>query len=148
DTAPFGMSIDPTHGTITWTPAAYQLGSQHVVLRLTNGEGLSVTQSFNVAVRAINVPPVITSEPSTQIGVGQLYSYAVRASDTDGDLLTYSLTAGPAGMTVDPITGLVKWTPTATQVGTQSASIVVSDGQGGFAGQNWSVVVSATLLLL
>jgi hypothetical protein len=148
DTAPAGMTIDPVHGGILWTPTLGELGSQHVVLRLTNGEGLWVKQSFKVTVQAINVPPVITSDPSTQTGVGQAYTYAVQASDADGDPLTYSLTAAPVGMTIDPTTGFVQWTPTAAQVGIQSASILVSDGRGGFAGQSWNVVVAGTAVLL
>jgi RHS repeat-associated protein len=147
DAAPTGMSIDPAQGTVRWTPTADELGSQNVVLRLTNGGGLSVTQSFTVTVRAVNVPPVITSAPPTQAGAGQAYSYAVRASDADGDSLTYSLTADPAGMTIDPATGMIRWTPTAAQVGTQSAAVLVDDGQGETATQTWNVVVSATPIL-
>jgi RHS repeat-associated protein len=148
DAAPAGMAIDPTRGMIRWTPTADELGSQNVVLRLTNGEGQSVTQSFTVTVRLIDVPPDITSEPPTQAGVGQAYSYAVRASDVDGDPLTFSLTAGPAGMTIDPTTGLIRWTPTSAQVGTQSAEVLVTDGRGGAAVQDWAVVVSATAIPL
>jgi RHS repeat-associated protein len=148
DTAPLGMVIDSTTGRLRWIPTADALASQNVVLRLTNGEGLSVTQSFTVTIRAVNVPPVISSEPLTQIGVGQGYSYPVRASDVDGGPLNYSLTSGPSGMSIDPTTGLIQWAPTAAQVGTQSAAILVDDGRGGTATQSWSVVVSATAILL
>ena len=59
------MSIDPMRGRVRWSPTADQLGSQQVVIRLTNGEGLSTTQAFTVQVRAIDVPPLITSTPPT-----------------------------------------------------------------------------------
>jgi RHS repeat-associated protein len=144
DTAPLGMAIDPTTGRLRWAPTADQLGNQNVVLRLTNGEGLSVTQTFSVTVRGVNVPPVITSEPPTQASVAAAYSYAVRATDADNDPLTFSLTAGPAGMTVNPATGLIQWTPTAAQVGPQAVVLRVDDGRGGFALQSFTAVVAAT----
>jgi RHS repeat-associated protein len=142
DTAPAGMSIDQSRGTIRWTPAAGQVGSQDVVVRVTTSEGKSDTQNFTVTVRGANTPPLITSSPPTQGAVGQAYFYAVGASDVDGDPLTYSLTTAPAGMTIDPSTGLITWTPADAQAGTQAAALAVSDGQGGTVTQNWNVVVA------
>ncbi len=144
DSAPAGMSIDPRLGTLRWTPTADQFGSQSVVVRAIDGQGGYATQSFTVTVRAVNVSPGITSAPPTTAAVGQAYSYPVRASDPDADPLTFSLTSAPAGMTIDPATGLVRWTPTAAQTGNRSVTVRVEDGQGGFAEQSFTVVVSAT----
>src|SRR5262249_6083277 len=119
---------------------------QKVVVRLTNGEGLSATQSFTITVRAINIPPAITSTPPTQGSAGQGYTYAVQASDVDGDPLTYSLTAAPSGMSINASTGLIQWTPTAAQLGTRNVAIAVMDGRGGTATQIWSVGVSGVPL--
>ena len=46
DTAPTGMSIDPTLGTLRWTPTADELGSQNVVVRVIDGQGGFATQSY------------------------------------------------------------------------------------------------------
>jgi RHS repeat-associated protein len=143
EVAPFGMSVNPRLGTIRWTPTADQLGSQEVVIRLTNGEGLSATQTFAVQVRAIDVPPLITSTPPTQAAAGQTYTYAVDAADVAGDPLTYRLTAFATGTTIDAATGLIQWTPTADQVGLHFVAVAVDDGQGGTATQAWTVIVSA-----
>jgi large repetitive protein len=144
DAAPVGMSIDQTQGNIRWVPTADQLGSQDVVIRVTNSEGHAVTQSFTISVHAADTPPMISSltPPPSQAAAGQLYSYAVQASDVDGDLLTYSLTTAPTGMTINASTGLIQWTPTAGQVGTQSISLLVADGQGGTATESWQVAVA------
>ena len=40
------------------------------------------------------------------------YEYQVDAIDPDNDDLTYSLVTGPSGMTINPVSGLVEWTPT------------------------------------
>jgi len=45
---------------------------------------------------------------------GLPYAYDVDATDPDaGDVLTYSLTTAPAGMSVNPTSGLIAWTPTS-----------------------------------
>jgi len=72
--------------------------------------------------------PAITSQPlSITIGAGQLYAYAVAASNPNAGTLNFVLTSGPDGMTVDP-SGSVTWT--ASFVG-QRVKITVTDGKGG-----------------
>ncbi len=144
DTAPVGMSINATTGTIRWTPSLAQLGSAIVVLRASDTEGGFSTQSFTITVRSGNTPPNITSKPPTQAAVGKLYNYAVEATDPDGDTLTYSLDTAPAGMGIDPATGVVQWAPTAGQVGAQQVIIDVDDGHSGGVLQGYTVVVSST----
>jgi fibronectin type 3 domain-containing protein len=73
-----------------------------------------------------NNAPMINSIPLTNSLVGALYTYNVEAADTDGDTLTYSLTSGPPGMTIDSSTGVISWTPNAT--GDYNVTLKVSDG--------------------
>jgi len=76
----------------------------------------------------INQSPVITSTAVTSATVGETYIYDVDATDPDeGDILTYSLNAGPAGMTIEVHTGEINWTPTA--VGSYYITVEVSDGE-------------------
>src|SRR5262249_18713937 len=86
-----------------------------------------------------NHPPVFTSTPVTQASVGAAYSYQATAADPDGDPLTYQLLVGPAGMSIGPQSGLVQWTPTLDQLGTQDVTLQVSDGRGGSATQTFTV---------
>ncbi len=144
--APTGMSIDPSLGTIRWTPTLDQLGGRDVVVRVADTQGGSASQSFTITVRAGNLPPAITSTPPTRAAATQAYRYAVHATDVDSDPLTYLLSAAPAGMTIDAATGLIQWIPDTT--GPQTVFIRVEDGQGGIATQTYTVVVSATALNL
>ncbi len=48
--APAGMVIDKTTGTITWTPALEQLGNHRVVVCVTDDLGRKVSQEFTVRV--------------------------------------------------------------------------------------------------
>ena len=146
DTAPAGMTIDPATGLIGWTPTVAQVGDHAVSVHVQDQGGLADTQVFTVSVGAPppppNQPPVITSTPVTEAIAGRPYSYDVEASDPDaGDVLTYSLAAAPAGMAIDPATGLIGWTPTAEQVGDQAVSVRVQDQGGLSAEQPFTVAV-------
>jgi len=75
-----------------------------------------------------NTAPEFVSTPDVSATVGFEYLYAGMASDVDFDPLTYSLADGPAGMTIDPVTGLVRWTPVS--VGSVSVVLKVTDDDG------------------
>src|SRR5262249_35369745 len=62
--------------------------------------------------------------------VGQALRYAATATDSDRDSLTYDLVVEPAGMVVDPATGLIVWTPGADQAGDQPVILPAPDGRG------------------
>src|SRR5262249_24011247 len=50
--------------------------------------------------------------------------------DPDGDALTFSVVSGPQGLTIDPASGLVTWTPAADQAGdSNQVNLQVSDGR-------------------
>jgi large repetitive protein len=92
-----------------------------------------------------NSVPVFTSTPNIRPQVGRLFQYQAQALDADGDTLTYALLPGaPTGLTVNPNTGLVTWTPTAAQLGNQAFTLRVLDGKGGETLQEVSLVVGVT----
>ena len=135
--APTGMTIDPAAGVIDWLPAAS--GSFDVTVQVDDGDGGSDSQTFTINVTAANQAPVITSSPVLTAIINVAYIYTVTATDADGDSLAYSLTAAPAGMSIDPVSGLISWTPAA--LGDVTVSVVVSDGNGGSASQTFTVTV-------
>jgi large repetitive protein len=134
-------------GLVTWTATAAPAGTQHVVITASDGRGGSTGQTFDLSVvtSAANQPPTITSAPPGPAVVGMPYRYQVVASDADGDPVSFSLTTAPAGMTISA-GGLVTWTPTAGQSGTQAISITVRDGRGAGINQvfNLSVATGAS----
>ncbi|MBL8347684.1 MAG: putative Ig domain-containing protein, partial [Rubrivivax sp.] len=141
--APAGMTINAANGLIAWTPTAAQVGSQAVTVRVADPGGLFVTQAFAVTVTAANVAPQITTTAVTTASVGAAYSYDVNATDANGGTLTYSLTQAPTGMTINASTGLIVWTPTSAQAGSQAVTVRVTDPGGLFATQAYTITVSA-----
>src|SRR5205807_13620 len=75
--------------------------------------------------------------------VGHLLRYDAKATDPDGDPLTYDLVVKPVGMAVDSTSGTVVWTPTPDEVGTFNAILLVQDGRGGVDLQPFSILVRA-----
>ncbi len=79
-----------------------------------------------------NMPPVIAQHNKISFD-GKVLTYQVKASDPDGDPLTYSLREGPKGMTIDPDAGLITWNVPDDFSGKTTFSVKVEDGHGGEA---------------
>ncbi len=144
-TAPNGMTINSTTGVISWTPTNAQVGANSVSVRVRDAASASATQNFTVTVANVNDAPTITSTAVTAGKVGTAYSYDVNATDPDaGDTLTYSLTTAPSGMSINSSTGVISWTPTSAQVGSNAVTVRVRDAASASATQSYTISVSST----
>ncbi len=77
-----------------------------------------------------NDPPVVTSTPVTEAIENELYTYDVDATDPEGKPLIYSLTTAPIGMTIDPNTGLIQWTPVDADASqSHNIDVLIDDGK-------------------
>ncbi len=135
------MTVNANTGAIIWTPAAIQVGSQEVLVEVSDGRGATAEQAFTLLVvtSTENTPPVIISSPPT-IARQTGFTYQVVAYDADNSPLTYRLLTFPAGMTVNSA-GLIEWTPPPGPPGPASVLIEVLDDQGGRDTQNLSLSV-------
>ena len=121
---------------------------QGVALNVTD-KALLVAYLEQVDVNELTAPgpnsvPTITSTPVLTATATAAYSYDVNATDGDaGDVLTYSLNTAPAGMTINAANGLIAWTPTSGQVGSNAVTVRVNDGHGGTATQSFTINVAA-----
>ncbi len=137
---PTGVTI--AAGALSWTPSGSQTGPQVFTLLASDGRGGTVTQSFTVDVTAVNDPPVFTSSPVTTAVEDQQYAYTARATDPDGDPITFAVVSGPAGLTVGATTGQVLYTPQNADVGDHAVTLSASDPNGGSATQSFTITVS------
>lgn len=119
------------------------------VLRYDTWIGTPDVQGNGVPDSCEGHPPITVSSPITEAAVGSAYTYDVDATDPDaGDMFTFSLTIAPAGMTIDPSTGLIVWTPTFDQVGNQTVTVRVIDAVGLFAEQSFTITVASPTTLI
>ncbi|MFP6843727.1 MAG: Ig-like domain-containing protein, partial [Thalassolituus sp.] len=112
--------------TVTYIPNANFSGNDSFIVTVSDGV-LSDMITVSVTVNSVNDAPVITSVPNTSATEAVAYSYAVTASDVEGDTLTWSLTEAPAGMEIDADTGVINWTP-GNAATNPTVVIQVSDG--------------------
>ena len=102
----------------------------------------SNTATVRIDILPPNHAPQILSQPPAVASPSIEYLYAVLAFDADaGEILTFSLPQAPAGMTINPANGLVRWTPTGGQTGSHIVAVKVTDSQGQFAYQGYTVQV-------
>ncbi len=114
--------------TLTYTPDANFYGTDAFTYTISDGKNGTDTAMVNVTVITANNHPVITSTPPGKAAPGVLYTYKVEATDQDvGDCLTYSLITKPTGMSINPTTGLIQWTPNDAQLGTHEVVVKVVD---------------------
>jgi len=77
----------------------------------------------------VNLPPMIIEDKKYNFD-GKIYTYQIKATDPDGDPLTYSLKTAPPGMTIDT-SGLIKWNVPPEFTGKTPITVSVTDGHGG-----------------
>jgi hypothetical protein len=97
-------------------------------------------------------PPRIVSVPASQAAVGVAFAYDADGIPTAqgdrpvlwsvGKQIGASRVNVPAGMQIDPLSGVLAWTPTADQLGEQRVTLVATNIVDSFA-QDFTVVVSA-----
>jgi len=130
--APAGMNIS-ANGIITWTPTQAQSPGFYVVTNVVTDSSvppLSSTNAFNVIVIEVNMPPYFLGTPTNQT-INPFSTLVVTNAAGDPDIhatLTYSLVNPPAGMTIDPNTGIITWTPTQAQIQTITTVVTGYDG--------------------
>jgi Putative Ig domain/Divergent InlB B-repeat domain len=110
----------------------------NILLKFNNPSRVAFT--FGLSVSTVEIlpeplpegvsEPLITSLPPTAAIVGKLLKYQVIASSNNPTSLAFSLSAAPAGMTINATTGLVQWTPAPNEAGDQPVTIVAQDSGG------------------
>ena len=90
---------------------------------------------------AARAPTAVTvTDPGNQSnGVGDSVSLPIQASDSTGATLSYSATGLPAGLSIDPSTGMISGTTTTASTNAVTVTVTDSDHATGAASFSWSV---------
>jgi len=143
--APDDATIDPNTGLFAWTPSVSSTDSFTVSIKVKDLQGDTAIQTFSLSVYSpLNGQPVINSSPIVNVQETNTYEYSVLAADPDSDTLSYSLQIAPPGMVIDPDNGLISWQTDNSNIGPHQVAILVSDGNDGFAFQNYVLAVTST----
>jgi hypothetical protein len=142
-----------TGNIFSWTPNfnAGRQAAYSFTFKVTDVYGASSTSTISITVVNVDRAPIFTSVlPPNQIAVVNkptpvIYSFQYEASDPDGDVVTYSLSSGPAGSSIDPNTGLFTWGPTSDQVG-QMYTVTVKATDGTLTTKTSQTIAASTTI--
>ncbi len=146
--SPNGTVVINPDGTITYTPNAGFNGIDTITYEISDGNGGTSLATVRVAVADVNDIPISSAIANQTNLDSQIINLPVAAafSDPDGDPLSYTATGLPAGLTIDPSTGVITGTidHSASQVngGIYSITVTASDGRGGVVSSTFSWTVT------
>ncbi len=148
---PAWLSFDPVTRTFSGTPANANVGTVSIDVIADDGNGGTVTDTFNIVVANSNDAPTVANaipnQNATQNAAFNFQFAANTFADVDvGATLTYSaqLAGGgalPAWLSFDPVTRTFSGTPTNGDVGTVSIDVIADDGNGGTVTDTFNIVV-------
>ncbi|MGB7287152.1 MAG: putative Ig domain-containing protein, partial [Salaquimonas sp.] len=154
-TTPAWLTID-SNGVISGTPPSDASqggpasdGVYTITIIATDDNGAEVTT--NVTFTIVNVPPTTSGLPDDMEVAGNQYEVptAQAFNDPDGDVLTYSATGLPNGLTIDPVTGLISGQVDPAAVsqspngdGFYIVEVTADDGQGGTVTTSFELLIT------
>ncbi|MCA9193886.1 MAG: fibronectin type III domain-containing protein [Planctomycetales bacterium] len=128
---PAGMTFDPATGIVSWTPGPADVGQTAAEFEATN----SVTSApFTLPITVTPDVPVLSYRFDPN-GTGASVSLAgqlleIQVQDASHTPSTFALVSGPSGLTLDPVTGFMQWTPTTADAGTTTIVVEASNSAG------------------
>jgi uncharacterized protein (TIGR03437 family) len=119
------------------------------IIRVTESEALGTeTLSYAVDLQCVGACPVAlaiaTTPPLAEASPGAAYSQSLQAAGGSPPYTWSIIGSLPPGITINPSTGLLSGTPTAT--GSFSFSVRVSDSAGASASREFTLTVSSRAL--
>lgn len=152
ETEGFDADGDPVQFEIAWQKNGQPAGTGNrltepvkrgdkVTLTVTPFDGKDRGNTATLSREILNTPPDIEGQEQFQVGDNAV-TFHVRASDADGDPLTYSLKDAPAGMNIDRKDGWVRWVTSPGTTGKVPFTVIVSDGSGGESSARFTVTVA------
>ena len=148
---PKGLSIDPTSGAITGqldheASVEASMGAYQVVVTASDGQGGTATQGFTITATN-NAPTLVaatTGQTSADSQAVALDTSAAFHDPNTGDVLVYSASNLPAGLSIDPNTGLITGTlaQTASKTGTYSVTVTATDDKGAATSETFTWTVA------
>lgn len=111
------VTIDSRTGRLRWVTTEQDGGTAvEVTVTVTDADPVPLTASqvVRIEVAEVNSPPVLADPGSHVLDVGDALALRLSAQDRDfpAQQIRYRFASGaPAGMTLDPVTGDLSWTP-------------------------------------
>ncbi|MBK8768818.1 MAG: tandem-95 repeat protein [Rhizobiales bacterium] len=159
-----GLFTIASDGTVTFTEsgqfedlATGETRDTTITYEITDSDGGTSTATVTITVTGTNDQPTVTAALANVAGADAGVVAGIDVSGTfsdadSSDVLAYSATGLPAGLSIDPATGIISGTiaPSASQNGNTGAPdagvyavvVTASDGHGGIISDNFTYTIS------
>ena len=145
---PVWASFSTGSGRLSGTPSNSHVGPySNIKITVNDGSASASLGPFSITVSNANEAPVITGSPATSVAEGNLYFFRPKASDANGDDLTFRIKNRPSWASFNGGTGRLSGTPGNSDVGSYSNIVItVTDGTKSVSLQAFSIQVSKAVL--
>lgn len=100
-----------------------------VAVKVIVSDGESTVEEVSDTITILNSSPEFVGDPTAS---GKIDGLMVKATDADGDPLTWTLSGQPAGMTFDKTRGMLSYQGSVDEEGGEyEVKLTVEDGDGG-----------------
>jgi len=131
-----------SRGDQTFDTGSLRRGDKLAVSVVARDGRESSSSLRSAEIELANSPPVFSGVPRRQ-QVDGVFFYQLEARDPDGDRsLRYRLAKGPPGMSIDPLSGMLRWEPAAAHAGAHPVEVLVRDRLGAETFLSWNLTVS------
>jgi len=117
-----------------------QDGFYSVAARVEDDDGGTAEAACDGLLFIENVPPTIVGEPEELVDAGLGYVFTPSVDDPGVEDEHLWSVDGPDGLEVDPLTGVVLWTPALDDIGLHTVRLFVDDGRD-IEVLDWAVTV-------
>jgi hypothetical protein len=112
--------------------------------RASSGDLTSATTAVQQVSVLNRAPSIVNGVPSDAVHTARSYVRDFEGTDPDSDTLTWSLSTNASWLSIGPVNGTV-WGVAPSTVGGFFVNIILSDGFGGFASNNYTLSVGNLL---
>ncbi|MFJ7203948.1 putative Ig domain-containing protein [Streptomyces sp. NPDC098789] len=134
---PGGLAVAAATGTVTGTPTA--AGSFQVTVTATDRAGKAGSASFTWTITPASSTGPVLRNPGNQVAyIGKPVSLALQATGGSAPY-AFKATGLPAGLRVNPSTGLITGSPTAWGFGSSTVTVTDAAGRSSSVAVSWNV---------
>jgi len=117
----------PSPYGIIWDSTTVSNGTYTLKVKAYDDSGNTSESSISIVIYN-NHAPVLSPVGNKAVLSGTLLRFFLKASDPDGDKITYSAPTLPKGATLNSSTGEFRWVPTRSQAGIYYVTFKATDG--------------------
>ena len=145
-TLPGGLSLNPSSGTLSGTPALGSSGPYAFTVSATDAFGCNGASAYTLTIQPAGCPTITVTPATLPAGTtGLFYNETVSASGGVSPY-TFTPTAGslPPGLALDAATGILSGTPTSP--GTFNFTVSATDANNCSAAKDYTIAIAAVCL--